>query len=154
MGFREPELRIGYQLIINDPREAREANWLSIDNQFVPPWKRRKLGSSEEIRDQFQQICLTKQGSIEAALAKYIFRITQWNLLKPKKSKIIGIFLDFCMKKNEESAEMFECFKLKLLKSTLFRKSFGRRILRIECIKLAQTCCSSVSKLFASLLFG
>jgi len=58
------------------------------------------------------------------------------------------------MKKNQESAEIFEYFKLKLLKSTLFRKSFGRRILRIGCIKLAQTCCSSVSKLFASLLFG
>ena len=102
--MREPELRIGYQLIINDP--VREANWLSIDNQFVPPWRRRKLGSSEEIRDEFQHFFLTKESSIESALAENIFRIIQWNLLKPKNSKTILKVVDFHKKKIQESTEI------------------------------------------------
>ena len=88
---------------------------------------------------------LTKESSIESALAENIFRIIQWNLLKPKNSKTILIVVDFHKKKIQESPEICECFKLKLLKSTLFRKSFGKGNLRIGCIKLAQTCCVSFS---------
>ena len=82
-----------------------------------------------------------------------IFRIIQWNLLKPKNSKTILIVVDFHKKKNQESSEICGCFKLKLLKSTLFWKSFGRGNLRIGCIKLAQTSCISFSYLLAWLLF-
>ena len=72
---------------------VRGANSLSIHNQFVPV-RGVKTGSLEESRDGFQQICLTNEGSMKAALAK-IFIITEWNLLKPKKFKIIVIVFDF-----------------------------------------------------------
>ena len=96
----------------------------------LPPWGCRKL--AEEIMDEFQHFFLTKESSIESALAENIFRIIQWNLLKPKKSKTIPIAVDFHTKKIQESPEICGCFKLKLLKSTLFRKSFGRENLCID----------------------
>ena len=87
---------------------------------------------SEEIRDEFQQFFRTKESSIESALVEYIFSIIQWNFLKPKKSKTIPMVVDFPKKKIQDSPEICGCFKLKLLKSTLFRKSFGRENLCID----------------------
>ena len=42
----------------------------------------------------------------EAALAENIFRITHWNWLKPKKSKIIVTVFDF-QKKNKDVMQRF-----------------------------------------------
>ena len=62
----------------------------------------------------------------------YIFRIIQWNLLKPKNSKTILIVVDFHKKKIQESPEICGCFKLKLLKSTLFRNHLAREIFALD----------------------
>ena len=61
-----------------------------------------------------------------------IFRIIQWNLLKPKNSKTILIVVDFHKKKIEESPDICRCFKLKLLKSTLFRNHLAREIFALD----------------------
>ena len=58
-----------------------------------------EIVSSDQIRDEFQQNYLANESSIEATLAENIFRITKWNLLKPKYSKI------------KESAQ-FEIFRI------------------------------------------
>ena len=47
-----------------------------------------KIVSSDQIRDEFQQNYLANESLIKATLAENIFRITKWNLLKPKYSKI------------------------------------------------------------------
>ena len=57
---------------------------------------------------------------------------------KNSRDTCIVIVFDLQEKKNEGSPEIFECFNVKLLKSTLFRKYFGRGILRIGFVKLAQ----------------
>ena len=71
----------------------------AIDYQLrinlFPPLEVSKTGLSEEIRGEFQQICLIQEGLIKAALAENIFRIIQWNLLKPKNSKTILIVVGF-----------------------------------------------------------
>ena len=47
-----------------------------------------KIVSSQQIKDEFQQNYIANESSIKGTLAKNIFRITKWNLLKPKYSKI------------------------------------------------------------------
>ena len=66
-----------------------------------------KIVSSDQIRDEFQQNYLANESSIKATLAENIFRITKWNLLKPKYSKI-------------KKGHRFKCFEFKLFKSLLF----------------------------------
>ena len=63
----------------------------------------------------------------EAALAENIFRITHWNWLKPKKSKIIVTVFDFQKKNNDVQSKIFECFLLKLLKSSLFQNLLAEK---------------------------
>ena len=86
----------------------------------------------------------------EAALAENIFRITHWNWLKQKKSKIIVTVFDF----QKKTRTMQRFLDVSCWSKFAFSKSFGRWILRIGFIKLAQTCCVSFSKLFAWFLFG
>ena len=90
----------------------------------------------------------------EAALAENIFRITHWNWLKPKKSKIIVTVFDFQKKNKDVQCKDFWMFLVEASQKFAFSKSFGREIIRIGFIKLAQTCCVSFSKLFAWFLFG
>ena len=47
-----------------------------------------EIVSSAQIRVEFQQSYLAKESSIKVTLAENIFRITKWNLLNPKYSKI------------------------------------------------------------------
>ena len=80
---------------------------------------------------------LSEKKSIQAEL-KEIFSETSMEFAQTKNSRAIVIVFDLQEKKNEGSPEIFECFNVKLLKRRLFRKYFGRGILRIGFLKLAQ----------------
>ena len=84
-------------------------------------------------------------------LAENVFRITYWNQLKLKISKTIVILFDFQKKIIQQSAEIFGCLKLILVKKHACSKNAWQRFFALNSLIGLKR---RFPKIFSWVLFG